>query len=294
MVDTHWDFVISSNLTNKKVNELTNAMIHLDDAKDKIDLKKTITTYDRGYNFTELMVKTIQLESYFLIRAKKSTFKKKQSAMETKGINDVTFRITLNKVKIDRFNSEDLKKYAEEIRDINVRFVKVKLKNGTIETLLTNLPKEIATPEELKQLYGDRWKIETNYDRLKNKLHIEKFTGKKKIIIEQDFYSHIYLFNVLIALKHDAEQQITRKPKETTKYKYKYKTNINTLIGNIKEEMFRLLTDDKEEINIAIQEILNIASKDLVYTKINPPTNEEREKDKYYHKKCKSNIQDSF
>ena len=71
-------------------------------------------------------------------------------------------------------------------------------------------------------------------------------------------------------LKHDAEQQITRKPKETTKYKYKYKTNINTLIGNIKEEMFRLLTDDKEEINIAIQDILNITSKDLVYTKINP------------------------
>ena len=161
-----------------------------------------------------------------------------------------------------------------------------------IETLLTNLPKEIATPEELKQLYGDRWKIETNYDRLKNKPHIEKFTGKKKIIIEQDFYSHIYLFNVLISLKHDAEKQIIRKPKETTKYKYK--TNLNTLIGNIKEEMFRLLTDDKEEINIAIQDILNIASKNLVYTKINPPTNEERDKKKYYHEKCKSNIQDSF
>ena len=84
MVDTHWDFVISSNLTNKKVNELTNAMIHLDDAKDKIDLKKTITTYDRGYNFTELMVKTIQMESYFLIRAKKSTFKKSNQQWKQK------------------------------------------------------------------------------------------------------------------------------------------------------------------------------------------------------------------
>ena len=50
----------------------------------------------------------------------------------------------------------------------------------------------------------------------------------------------------------------------------------------------------KEEINIAIQDILDIASKDLVYTKLNPPTNEERDKKKYYHKKCKSNIQDSF
>ena len=123
--------------------------------------------------------------------------------METKGITDATFRITLNKVKIDKFNSEDLKKYAEEIRDINVRFVKVKLKNGTIETLLTNLPKEIATPEELKQLYGERWKIETDYDRLKNKLYIEKFSEIRRTIIEQDFYSYIFLLNQLIGIKHD-------------------------------------------------------------------------------------------
>ena len=47
-------------------------------------------------------------------------------------------------------DAEKRKKYAEEIRDINIRFVKVKLKNGTIETLLTNLPKEIAGIEVLK------------------------------------------------------------------------------------------------------------------------------------------------
>ena len=66
--------------------------------------------------------------------------------------------------------------------------------------------------------------------------------------------SHTYLFNILIGLKHDAEEQITRKPKETTKYKYIYKTNINTLIGNIKEELPRLLTDNQEEIQIIVKE----------------------------------------
>ena len=40
--------------------------------------------------------------------------------------------------------------------------------------------------------------------------------------------SHTYLFNILIGLKHDAEEQMTRKPKETTKYIYK--TNINRII----------------------------------------------------------------
>ena len=83
---------------------------------------------------------------------------------------------------------------------------------------------------------------------------------------------------------------LTIKPK----YKYFYKSNVNTLIGNIKEEMYRLLTDDKEEIKQIVEEILDIARKDLVYTKIKSPTNEERDKKKYYHQKCKSNIQDSF
>lgn len=287
MADTKWDFIISSNITNKSTSEIEHALMHLDDAKNKIDLTKTITTYDRFYNSIEIMFKTMLLDSYFIICGKTHTFKKQQNKMKKEGKTDETH-------EINNFFTEEVKKFARKTREIKVRIVFVKLKTGETETLFTNLPKEIATPEELKELYGTRWTIEKNYDRLKNKLHIEKFTGKKKIIIEQDFYSHIYLLNILISLKHDAEEEITRKPKETTKYKYVYKSNVNTLIGNIKEEMPRLLTDDKEEIKQIVEEILDIARKDLVYTKIKAPTNKERDKKKYYHKKCKSNIQNSF
>lgn len=287
MADTKWDFIISSNITNKSTSEIEHALMHLDDVKNKIDLTKTITTYDRFYNSIEIMFKTMLLDSYFIIRGKTHTFKKQQNKMKKEGKTDETH-------EINNFFTEEVKKFARKTREIKVRIVFVKLKTGETETLFTNLPKEIATPEELKELYGTRWTIEKNYDRLKNKLHIEKFTGKKKIIIEQDFYSHIYLLNILISLKHDAEEEITRKPKETTKYKYVYKSNVNTLIGNIKEEMPRLLTDDKEEIKQIVEEILDIARKDLVYTKIKAPTNKERDKKKYYHKKCKSNIQNSF
>lgn len=287
MADTKWDFIISSNITNKSTSEIEHALMHLDDVKNKIDLTKTITTYDRFYNSIEIMFKTMLLDSYFIICGKTHTFKKQQNKMKKEGKTDETH-------EINNFFTEEVKKFARKTREIKVRIVFVKLKTGETETLFTNLPKEIATPEELKELYGTRWTIEKNYDRLKNKLHIEKFTGKKKIIIEQDFYSHIYLLNILIALKHDAEEEITRKTKETTKYKYVYKSNVNTLIGNIKEEMPLLLTDDKEEIKQIVEEILDIARKDLVYTKIKAPTNKERDKKKYYHKKCKSNIQNSF
>ena len=55
----------------------------------------------------------------------------------------------------------------------------------------------------------------------KNKLYIEKSTGRLKVTIEQkDCYNHhIFLFNLLIGLKNDAKAQITRKTKETAQHK---------------------------------------------------------------------------
>ena len=83
-------------------------------SKTKMNLSKTITTYDRDYNYTELMVKTIQLNSYFIIRAKKSTFKKWQSEMERTGKTDKIHILSLNAKKLNRFHSPDIKEYAEK------------------------------------------------------------------------------------------------------------------------------------------------------------------------------------
>ena len=58
----------------------------------------------------------------------------------------------------------------------------------------------------MKETYFKRWQIEIGYDILKNKLHIENFTGKTQITIEQDFYAQIYTFNVLQDIKHTAMQ----------------------------------------------------------------------------------------
>lgn len=131
------------------------------------------------------------------------------------------------------------------------------------EILFTNLPKEIVSTEELKQLYGDWWTIEKTYDRLKNKLYIEKFTGRRRTIIEQDFYSYIFLLNLLIGIKHDVELKIYRKSKETAQYAYEYHSNINVLIGEIKNQLPRLLTYKQDQIQKTIQEIIEIGSKEL-------------------------------
>lgn len=207
---------------------------------------------------------------------------------------DETYDINLNNSKIKKFHDEKLKKIAIKEKSIKVRIVKVKLKTGQTETLFTNLPKEIATPEELKQLYGDRWTVENDYDRLKNKLYIEKFSGRRRTIIEQDFYSHIFLLNLLIGIKHDAELKITRKPKETAKYTYKYHSNVNTLIGEIKDQLPRLLTDNQDEIQQVIKEIIEIGSKELLATKIPTQTNAERDKERNWNKTCKTSKSEGF
>ena len=55
----------------------------------------------------------------------------------------------------------------------------------TKNTTKQNLPIEKFTKKDLKNAYGQRWLIETDYDRLKNILELENFTGHRRTIIEQ-------------------------------------------------------------------------------------------------------------
>lgn len=180
MADTKWDFIISSNITNKSTSEIEHALMHLDDAKNKIDLTKTITTYDRFYNSIEIMFKTMLLDSYFIIRGKTHTFKKQQNKMKKEGKTDETHEINIKKAQINNFFTEEVKKFARKTREIKVRIVFVKLKTGETETLFTNLPKEIATPEELKELYGTRWTIEKKLRQIKKQTPHRKIHRKKE------------------------------------------------------------------------------------------------------------------
>jgi len=70
-----------------------------------------------------------------------------------------------------------------------------------------------SVKEDLKELYNYRWTIETDYDRLKNILELENFTGQRKIIIEQDLFSKIFILNLLLTIKMDANRHIHEKIK---------------------------------------------------------------------------------
>ena len=48
-----------------------------------------------------------------------------------------------------------------------LRITEVKLESGEIEYLISNLPMEKFTTNDLKELYDKKWKIETTFDFLK-------------------------------------------------------------------------------------------------------------------------------
>ena len=128
----------------------------------------------------------IEKNSYFLVRLKDNVYKKERSKITS---NDSPIKLELTSDRLKKFHNEELKEKYSQKWTIDLRIVTITLENGTKETLLTNLPKELMTIDDLKYIYGKRWGIETNYNTLKNRFYIENYSSKKRKGIEQDLYS---------------------------------------------------------------------------------------------------------
>ena len=140
----------------------------------------------------ELYARLIELNTYFVVRLDDS-YKKERDRINS---NDSPIKLYLTAKRLKRFHNPILKeKYSKELY-LNLRIVDVELPNGEIKSLLTNIPKNVMTIDDLCQIYDYRWGIETNYNTLKNRLDIENFSGLKRITIEQDIYSDFLFYNV--------------------------------------------------------------------------------------------------
>lgn len=146
--------------------------------------------------------------------------------------------------KSDKDHVQELKKLGYKVTpgtELKVRAVKVKLKNGETEVLLTNLFDKKKYPDSIfKDLYFKRWGIETNYNTQKNYLQLECFSGTKVNSILQDFYATVFVGNLQSILSQSFEEKITN---ETQHRKHHYKINRNVAIGLMKNRIPRLFLD---------------------------------------------------
>ncbi len=263
--DIENEFMIDAIIADCDQGEKKLAKTNIEKASKIIDLKKCIIIFDRGYPGLDLIWFLEKLGVKYIFRLQSTNMYEKEKKSMT------TSDEWVNLSCVDRLRKIEDETVKEELRNkknIPVRFTKVILDTGEIEYLLSNISETIIPESEMKNVYFKRWQIEIGYDILKNKLHIENFTGKTKVTIEQDFYAQIYVFNLLQDIKHEANEKIQKKQKDKN-LKYEYKPNVNLLAGWLKNILIAMIfVNTKEQKRELYDIILEKARKNLVA--INP------------------------
>lgn len=121
---------------------------------------------------------------------------------------------------------------------LSVRLVRIALKSGEIEVLATSLLDEAAyTVQDLCWLYRQRWAVEENYKREKQRLEIENFSGRSPQVILQDFHAKIFaqnLASVFVTLAQWLADQHYRQRK------YRYQINFANALSKMKNTLVQL------------------------------------------------------
>ena len=237
-------FILDGILGNYKEGELPLMQQNLSNVENMITPEKSIFIYDRNYNAMELYARIIEMNSYFVVRLKDGFYKKERSKITS---NDSPIQLELTPSRLKKFHDEYLKEKYSKMWSINLRIVTITLENGTEETLLTNLPQNLMTIDDLEYIYCKRWGIETNYNTLKNRFYMENYSSKKRIGIEQDVYSKFFIFNIFNYLKLVFNILIMMK-KYLQGINEEYRVDQTNLIRNINDNLPFILLSPFEKI----------------------------------------------
>ena len=92
---------------------------------------------------------------------------------------------------------------------VSLRLIKLRLPTGKWEVLATSLLDTQRYPaEDFGELYRNRWAIEEGFKLVKQRQHIEGFSGELPESIEQEIHAKIMLHNIVQALCHKAQQDV--------------------------------------------------------------------------------------
>ena len=224
---------------------------HIDYINDHYKFDKVLYLFDRGYPSGKLLQKLSDCGSKYLFRC------------------DKTF---LKSVEWDGSDSTVTHQFKSTEEELTFRVVRLELTNehgeSVEEILVTNLPKDSFSEEDLRELYHLRWGIETSYDFAKNAICVENFSGLSAGAIQQDYYAAMYLFNLSVGFAYDAEKQFNEEHNNKGN-KYAYKQNLSVTIGTLKPMVTKMiLAQSESELNQYITTITVQISK--AATRIEP------------------------
>lgn len=210
----------------------------------------SLSIFDRGFPSFALiyLLQNQEQPLRFVMRCKQNAWKEITEFVRS------SEQSKLIKIKASSNAIETLRKNGFIITSdttIEVKAIKVQLKTGEIEVLITNLFENYFTIEDFKNLYAMRWGIEGLYGKLKNQLQAEIFSGHRVLCLMQDFYASIFMMNLQSIIKKQCDPSIAEINKRR---KFDYQVNNNISWAKMKNNILKLfLEKNPREILLHLQ-----------------------------------------
>jgi hypothetical protein len=158
--------------------------------------KKSICVLDRGFPGITLLHSFITADQKFVMRVPVNNAYKEIKDFCESDKTDETVHIVYTKKRANN-NDHKLKEMGFELPyEFDLRCIKVPLKSGETEVLMTNLDYDEFPEEEFSAIYNSRWGIETSFNYLKNAVHVESFMSIKDNSIKQEFFATLFVFSL--------------------------------------------------------------------------------------------------
>jgi hypothetical protein len=210
----------------------------------------SLTLFDRGYPSYSLiyLLMNEEIPRHFLMRCKTTFNNEVKDFVASKKKNLITT------IYPSLESIETLKEHGyivTKMTGIKIRMLKVVLPDGEIEVLLTNLyDRKIFTSKKISNLYFMRWKIETTYNKQKNQLQMEIFSGHRVVCIEQDYAAGLFVANLQSIIEKQCEEEV----KEITKSRrHEYQINRNVSWASLKNRILELFIQPNDSFTILME-----------------------------------------
>lgn len=264
------DITIDAKLNKTGESERKYAIEQFKEMKENGRNMKDIVIADRGFPSLELLAEMGRIGNDYIIRYNGNQFLKETRLFTEMQEKDMIVEIPL-RTGNKRKENERIKKLLEEgiPESIRVRIIKIELNTGEIEYLITSLlNSEEFGIEDFNKIYNMRWKEETHFNFLKNVLQIENFSGKSPESIRQDYYSRILVSNIHSIIVAEAQAEIEKEKGKNKKLKYdEYKVNKNVSYGIMRDRIYDMLGEKKDNWEGEYDELVTIAKKYKIATR---------------------------
>ena len=236
--------VLAADINRVKFNEMAVAQAQIDAVRETIGSHPFVVTMDRGYPSIPAFLRMIDNGTLFVARLKSSDFKAEQQTLVS---DDEDVKIVLTKSRTYHYKGTEDESIVMSRESFTLRMVRVWLddEHTSFEVLATNLPRKQFPTDCFGELYHFRWKIETAFQTLKDRLQMENFTGTKPILLEQDIYSTIYVGNIAEDIARDIEQEQADHLKND--YKHRMAVNRTLCIGLLKSDLIYILLEKNRQ-----------------------------------------------